>query len=80
MNLKKTYWIGTTLTEEFQFHLSTPLGIKPGSLMTGSKWVDHWISGTVYECSEIAGSPHYFQNCAVHSHKSSLNWAVMPAV
>jgi hypothetical protein len=26
--------------------------------MTGSKWVDHWTSGTVYECSEIAaGSP-----------------------
>jgi hypothetical protein len=24
--------------------------------MTGSKWVDHWTSGTVYECSEIAGS------------------------
>jgi hypothetical protein len=25
--------------------------------MTGSKWVDHWTSGTVCECSEIAGSP-----------------------
>jgi hypothetical protein len=25
--------------------------------MTGSKWVDHWTNGTVYECSEIAGSP-----------------------
>jgi hypothetical protein len=25
--------------------------------MTGSKRVDHWASGTVYECSEIAGSP-----------------------
>ncbi len=25
--------------------------------MTGSKRVDHWTSGTVYECSEIAGSP-----------------------
>jgi hypothetical protein len=25
--------------------------------MMGSKWVDHWTSGTVYECSEIAGSP-----------------------
>jgi hypothetical protein len=36
--------------------MSTPLGIEPGSLMTGSKWVDHWISLTVYECSEIAGS------------------------
>ncbi len=46
----------TTLTWESQFHLSTPLGIEPGSLMTGSKWVDHWTSGTVYECSEIAGS------------------------
>jgi hypothetical protein len=25
--------------------------------MTGSKRVDHWTSGTVYECTEIAGSP-----------------------
>jgi hypothetical protein len=25
--------------------------------MMGSKQVDHWTSGTVYECSEIAGSP-----------------------
>jgi hypothetical protein len=25
--------------------------------MMGSKQVDHWASGTVYECSEIAGSP-----------------------
>jgi hypothetical protein len=25
--------------------------------MMGGKWVDHWTSGTVYECSEIAGSP-----------------------
>jgi hypothetical protein len=25
--------------------------------MIGSKWADHWNSGTVYECSEIAGSP-----------------------
>jgi hypothetical protein len=25
--------------------------------MTGSKRVDHWTSGTVYECSEIPGSP-----------------------
>ncbi len=28
--------------------------------MTGSKRVDHWTSGTVYECSEIAGSPQYY--------------------
>jgi hypothetical protein len=29
--------------------------------MTGSKRVDHWASGTVYECSEIAGSPQYHE-------------------
>jgi hypothetical protein len=34
-----------------------PLGIEPRSLMTGSRRVDHWTSGTVYECCEIAGSP-----------------------
>jgi hypothetical protein len=38
-----------------------PLGIEPGSLMTGSKGVNHWTSGTVYECSEIAGSPQLYE-------------------
>ncbi len=47
----------TMLTGESQFHISTPLGIEPGSLMMGSKQVDNWTSGTVYECSEIAGAP-----------------------
>jgi hypothetical protein len=47
----------TALTGKSWFHISTPLGIEPRSLMTGSKWVYHWTSGTVYECSEIAGSP-----------------------
>ncbi len=46
----------TTLTGEPRFHISTPLGIEPRSLMTGSKLVDHWTSGTVCQCSEIAGS------------------------
>jgi hypothetical protein len=36
--------------------MSTSMGIEPGSLKMGSKQVDHWTSGTVYECSEIAGS------------------------
>ncbi len=49
------------LTGESQFHMNTPLGIEPGSLQTESKWVDHWTSGTVCECSEIAGSPQYIQ-------------------
>jgi hypothetical protein len=48
---------GTTLTGECWFHISTPLGIEPGSLMMGSKRVDHWTSEIVYECIEIAGSP-----------------------
>jgi hypothetical protein len=45
------------LTGESRFHISTPLGIEPGSLITGSKQVLHWTSRTVCECSEIAGSP-----------------------
>jgi hypothetical protein len=49
----------TALTGKSQFHTSTPLGIEPGSLMTGSKGLTHWTSETVYECSEIAGSPQY---------------------
>ncbi len=48
----------TTLTGESWFNISTPLGIEPGSLMTGSKQVVHWTSETWCECSEIAGSPH----------------------
>ncbi len=47
----------TTLTGESWFHISTPLGTKPGSLMTGTKGLTHWTSETVHECSEIAGSP-----------------------
>jgi hypothetical protein len=31
----------TTLTGESRFHISTPLGIEPGSFMMGSKRVDH---------------------------------------
>jgi hypothetical protein len=49
----------TMLTGESRFHISTPLGIEPGSLIMGSTRVDYWTSGTVYESSEIAGSPHY---------------------
>ncbi len=49
----------TTLTGEYRFHIRTPLGIEPGSLIMGSKRVDHWTSRTVYECSKIAGSPQY---------------------
>jgi hypothetical protein len=36
----------TTLTEESRVsHKYPPPGIEPGSLMTGSKQVDHWTSG-----------------------------------
>jgi hypothetical protein len=42
---------------ESWIHIRIPLGIEPRSLMTGSKRVDHWTSGTVCECIEIAGSP-----------------------
>jgi hypothetical protein len=58
-DIEKGYCSETTLTGKSWFNMRTPLGIKPGSLMTGSKQVNHWTSGTVYECSEIAGSPQY---------------------
>jgi hypothetical protein len=45
------------LKEDSWFHISTPLGIEPRSLIMGSKWLTHWTSETVYNCSEIAGSP-----------------------
>jgi hypothetical protein len=35
------------LTGESRFHISTPLGIEPGSLMTGSKG---WTTGPVELC------------------------------
>jgi hypothetical protein len=50
----------TMLTRESRFHINTPLGIEPGTLMMGSKQVDHWTSGTVCECSELAGFPHLY--------------------
>jgi hypothetical protein len=53
----------TTLTGECWFHISTPLGIEPGSLMMGSKRVDHRTSGT-------AGSPQ---------GESLPNWRYCPA-
>jgi hypothetical protein len=49
----------TMLTGESRFHISSPLRIEPGYLMTGSKWVDHWTSGTVCECEEIACYAQY---------------------
>ncbi len=47
----------TMVTGESRFHICTPQGIEPRYVMTGSKRVDHWTSGTVCECSEIVGSP-----------------------
>ncbi len=44
------------ITGESQFHISTSLGIEPGSLMMGSNPVDHKTSGTVYE----SGSPQTY--------------------
>jgi hypothetical protein len=44
-------------TGESRFHIGTPLGIEPGSLMIGSKQVIHWTSKTCCDGSEIAGSP-----------------------
>jgi hypothetical protein len=52
-----SYCSETTLTGGSQFHRSTPLGIEFGSLMTGSIELTHSTSETLYECSEIAGSP-----------------------
>jgi hypothetical protein len=46
------------LIGESWFHISIPLEIEPGSLMTGSKRLVHRTSETWCECSEIAGSPH----------------------
>jgi hypothetical protein len=64
----------TTLTGESRFHISTPLWIEPGSLMTGSKRVVHWTSETWYECSEISGSPQssYLKNINCYEHLISV--------
>ncbi len=51
----------TTLTGESRFHISTLLGIEPGSLMTGSKRIVHWTSETWCECSEITGSTQAYK-------------------
>jgi hypothetical protein len=51
------YCSKTTLTGEFQFHMSTPpRGLEPRTLVTGSKGLVHWPSETWREGSEIAGS------------------------
>jgi hypothetical protein len=50
--------------------------------MTESKWVDDWTSGTVFNCSEIAGSPQSStppppssQLCRLWSQKEDLQRA-----
>jgi hypothetical protein len=35
------------LIRESRFDISTSLGIEHGSLIMGSKWVDHWTIGAV---------------------------------
>jgi hypothetical protein len=34
--------------------------------MMGSRGLTHWTSQTVYECSEIAGSPHFGKSLRRH--------------
>jgi hypothetical protein len=48
------------LKGESRFHISTFPGDWTQVLHDRKKWVDQWTSGTVYECSEIAGSPQYW--------------------
>ncbi len=62
----------TTLTGESWFHLSTPLGIEPGSLMTESKQVDHWTRETLFECSEIASSPKYRESASTRRFRQRV--------
>jgi hypothetical protein len=40
--------------------------------MTGSKQVDYWTSGTVYECSEIAGSPQFHESLLINYMKMHI--------
>jgi hypothetical protein len=54
-----------------------PLGINPGSLMTGSKQVDHWTSGTVWmqrDCRLSSGLPPSSRLCWLWSRKEDLQW------
>ncbi len=64
----------TMLTGESRCYRSTRLGIEPGSLMTGSKWLTHWTSKTVCECSEIAGSPHCQLFTVFKNHITAMNF------
>ncbi len=54
-NLQINKWVycETMLTRESRFHISTPLGIEPGSLMTESKGLTYWTSETVYEAVRL---------------------------
>ncbi len=79
--LKRVWWIEysfcseTTLTGESQIHISTPLGIEPRSLMTGSKQVVHWTSETWYECSLSTGLPPSSRLCQLWTRKEDLQRA-----
>ncbi len=55
-----------------------PLGIEPGSLMTGSKGLTHWTSKTECECNEIAGFPQGYPPsswlCQLWSQTEDQQW------
>jgi hypothetical protein len=40
--------------------------------MAGIKGLTHWTSETVFECSEIAGSPHTYVNVARNKDKETV--------
>ncbi len=72
----------TTLTGESGLHISTPPGIEPGSLITGSKRVVHWTSETRCDAVRLQALHNiekhwiltWFLNCSklTKSHKSCL--------
>jgi hypothetical protein len=53
-----------TLTGHSRFHISTPRGFEPGSIVMGSNRVVHWTSKRWWEWSEIAGSPQGYPPAA----------------
>ncbi len=88
MNAHRSYCSKTMLTGEFGFHTSTPpppgdwTQVPHDGKQTGSKRVDHWTSGTVYEWSEVGGSPQgsppSSRLCLLSSRKEDLPRAVNP--
>ncbi len=60
----------TTLLEESWFYISTSLGIEPGSFMTGSKGLTHWIVRLCVNAVRLQALPPHYSIYSTYMYKT----------